>query len=89
MAFSLPKKRKFYDTLKLARYTLVKYSQKVWNSEEGGYTESDDWDVVDYKLITLCDYYGIRDNSSAHRASSDAYATGILFHMLVESKISK
>jgi DNA polymerase III epsilon subunit-like protein len=89
MDLSLPKKRKFYDTLKLARYTLVKYGQKVWDPDEGGYTESDEWDVMDYKLTTLCDYYGIRDNSSAHRAASDAYATGILFHMLAESKVSK
>ena len=48
-----------------------------------------DYDVENYKLPTLCEYYEIRDNSSSHRAISDALATGILFHNLAQSKIGE
>jgi len=34
-----------------------------------------------------CDYYGIRDNTFAHRALSDALATGLLFKKLAQDKI--
>lgn len=36
-------------------------------------------DLDNYKLDTLCEYYGIRDNCSSHRSSSDCYATALLF----------
>ncbi len=36
-----------------------------------------------YKLDTICDYYGIRDNDSSHRSSSDSYATALLFKKIV------
>ena len=49
-----------------------------------------DYDVEDYKLVTLCDYYSIRDNNvSEHDACSDALATGMLFKKLVDEKLNK
>lgn len=42
--------------------------------------------VSNNKLTTLCDYFNIRDNSSAHRSASDALAAGILFKKLVDLK---
>ena len=60
-----------------------------WDKEYGEYVINDhyDYDVEDYKLTTLCDYYGIRDNTFAHRALSDALATGLLFKKLAQDKI--
>ena len=45
------------------------------------------YDVEDYKLTTLCDYYTIRDELFAHRALGDAFATGNLFECLAKDKI--
>ena len=45
-----------------------------------------DLNVSNNKLTTLCEYYSIRDNSTAHRSASDALATGILFQKLVDLK---
>ena len=60
-----------------------------WDKEYGEYVINDnyDYDVEDYKLTTLCDYYGIRDNTFAHRALPDALATGLLFKKLAQDKI--
>jgi DNA polymerase III epsilon subunit-like protein len=60
-----------------------------WDKEYEEYVINDnyDYDVEDYKLTTLCDYYQIRDNSFAHRALSDAFATGLLFKCLAQDKI--
>ena len=60
-----------------------------WDKEYGEYVINDnyDYDVEDYKLTTLCDYYGIRDNTFAHRALLDALATGFLFKKLAQDKI--
>lgn len=44
--------------------------------------------VYDYKLDTVCGYYGIRRNGS-HRALSDCYATSKLFSHLVFDKTSR
>ena len=42
-------------------------------------------EIYDYKLGSLCSYYGIvRDGS--HRALSDAYATGLILRKLVETQ---
>ena len=60
----LDQKRKYFDTLSLAKKALKTYG------------------LDNYKLPTLCDYYGIRDNESSHRALSDALATGLLFKEL-------
>lgn len=70
-------KQKFYDTLSIARHTL--------KGRKGD--EDFDYDVYDYKLDTLCEYYGILF-SGAHRASADALATGKLFYELVDARTS-
>ena len=70
-------KRKYYDTLELARKILTK--AKSSNDIYG--------DVSDHKLTTLCDYYSIRDNHYAHRAASDCLATGYLFNIFVKERI--
>lgn len=81
-------KRKYYDTCEIAQKTLKKPKMK-WDREYEEYVVNDnyDYDVENYKLITLCDYYKIRDNLFAHRALSDAFATGILFKRLAQDKI--
>ncbi len=87
--FSVVKSRKYYDTLSLVRNVLSK-DGRHWNVEDSCYDyNDDDIDVENYKLTTLCDYYGIRDNSDAHRALSDSLATGILLKNLVDDKLSK
>ena len=81
-------KRRYFDTCEIAKKTLKKPKMK-WDKEYGEYVINDnyDYDVEDYKLTTLCDYYGIRDNTFAHRALSDALATGLLFNKLAQDKI--
>lgn len=44
--------------------------------------------AINYKLSTLCDYYGIK-NKQAHRALSDVYATYKLFEKLIKKHDSK
>lgn len=80
-------KRKYYDTLEIAQKTLKKPRMK-WDKEWEEYTINDDYDydVENYKLTTLCDYYEIIDDTFAHRALSDAFATGLLFMNLVKDK---
>ena len=80
-------KRKYYDTLEIAQRTLKKPRMK-WDKEWDEYVINDnyDYDVENYKLTTLCDYYKIIDDTFAHRALSDAFATGLLFMNLVKSK---
>lgn len=77
------RKRKYFDTLALARKTIPKAKRK-WDRELEDYIEDYDADgVSDYKLGTLCDYFGIL-NVDAHRAESDALAAGLLFQKLAE-----
>ena len=45
--------------------------------------------VENCKLVTLCDYYKIRYQGGAHRSSSDALATGLLFRELVDERTRK
>lgn len=82
------KKRYYYDTCEIAKKTLKKPKMK-WDKEYEEYVINDnyDYDVEDYKLTTLCDYYKIRDDLFAHRAISDAFATGNLFRCLAMDKI--
>lgn len=81
-------KRRYYDTCEIAKKTLKKPKMK-WDKEYEEYVINDnyDYDVEDYKLTTLCEYYGIRDNLFAHRALSDALATGDLFKCLAQNRI--
>ena len=83
----LPPKAKYYDTLDLVKKVLTKYGGKKYNHKSGEYEEVEDWDVYDYKLDTLCEYYDVYRND-AHRSLSDAYATGLLFKNLIDDKTS-
>ncbi len=75
----LSHKRKYYDTLQIAKRTLKSFNSKYPDRY---------YDVNDYKLTTLCEYYKIRGNLYAHRAESDCMATGYLLKNLAEEKIS-
>lgn len=78
--------RKFYDTLDIAGRTLKRQKYK-YDKEYGGRLpdyESPS-DVSDYKLGTLCSYYGIA-YSEGHRALADAYATGKLLESLAKDR---
>lgn len=81
-------KRKYFDTCEIAKKILKKPKMK-WDKEYEEYCINDnyDYDVKDYKLTTLSNYYDIRDNLFSHRALSDAMATGLLFQKLIENKI--
>lgn len=80
-------KRKYFDTLDLARKTLKKDSyRKKYDREYDCYEDVlVEGDVPDFKLVTLCQYYGII-NPESHRAFGDALAAGRLFHKLVEAR---
>ena len=80
-------KRKYYDTLAIAKKTL-KARKKVYDRElhEWIYFDDFDYDVENYKLGTLCDYYAI-PLVNAHRALADCYATGLLFEALAYQRI--
>lgn len=75
-------KRKYIDTLDIAKSKLKKYDEyKEERAEENN--RDYDWDVDDYKLDTLCEYYNIYRNN-AHRSLSDCYATAQLFIKLLD-----
>ena len=78
--------RKYYDTLYIAQHTLKKAKQK-WDKELGFYMTDygSDYDVENYKLGTLCYYYGI-PLYGAHRALADCLATGLLFKHLAKDR---
>lgn len=79
-------KQKYYDTLEIAQKTLKRAKDK-WDKEVQGYITDygRDFDVMNYKLKTLCDYYGIT-YLGAHRALADAYATGLLLQALAKDR---
>lgn len=81
----LPEQVRYYDTLDLAKKTLVVEGKQVYNHHTGEYEEAEDYDVVNYKLTTLCDYYGIYRND-AHRSLSDCLATVKVFQELIHDK---
>lgn len=82
----LPQAVKYYDTLTLARRTLIKRGDRKYDPDSGKYEEITDYDVEDHKLTTLCDYYDIQ-LSDAHRSLSDCLATGKLLKRLIDDKI--
>ena len=67
-------KRRLFDTLDIVKSTL-----KV------EYKHPNNWDVSDYKLNTLCEYYNIHRDTS-HRSLSDCLATAKLFGELIDEK---
>lgn len=79
---------KIYDTVEIAKHVLKKPKRR-WDKEfEEYYIDYDsDYDVEDYKLETLCDYYNIIFH--AHRAAADCLATGMVYHNLVMDKLEK
>lgn len=84
----LPEKSKYYDTLDLAKKTLIAEGKKQYDHYMGEYVEAEGYDVENYKLTTLCDYYGIYRND-AHRSLSDCLATTKVMERLIEDKLSK
>lgn len=82
-------KRKYFDTLGQAQ-KLLKTPKRKYDKEFGVYDVDyeSDYDVEDYKLGTLCNFYDITIPEQ-HRAAADALATGKLFCSLVEEKQSK
>lgn len=76
------KKVKVFDTLVLSKSLLKKRDDLSFDRD--GVIK--DFDVSDYKLDTLCEYFGIL-RSSSHRAKSDCLATGFLFRELLETKL--
>lgn len=75
----LSRKRKYYDTLQIAKRTLKSFNSKYPDRY---------YDVNDYKLTTLSEYYKIRGNLYAHRAESDCMAAGYLLKNLADDKLS-
>lgn len=82
-------KIKYYDTIDLAKKVLTTPRSTVWDSELGYTVPVYEYDVENYKLSTLADYYGIGDDSRAHRATYDAYITGLVFQSVVKDKLEK
>lgn len=78
----LAKKRRYYDTLQLAHKKL-KSPKKLWDEDRNycGLDWDSDYDVENYKLGTLCEYYDI-EMFQTHRAADDCYAAGLLFIQL-------
>lgn len=72
--------RKYYDTLECAKSKLKRYDQRK-DLNEDYY----DFDVIDYKLDTLCEYYDILRNNS-HRSLSDCLATAKVFKKILENE---
>lgn len=75
--FNIQPKQRLYDTLEISQRLLKKPNSAGTN----------DWDVQDHKLSTVCEYYGIYIDS-AHRSAADALAAGKLFCRLVEERTS-
>lgn len=78
-------KRKYYDTLAIARRTVKKAKEK-WDKDLEEYvTDLDSDGIENYKLGTLCSWYGIQ-NTNSHRAEGDALATGQLLKKLADDR---
>ena len=78
--------RKYFDTLKLAQKMLDKPKYK-YDSEEEEWVKDFDrgYDVHDYKLETLAEYYNITFPNK-HRAAADAMVAGKLFLRFIKDK---
>jgi len=82
-------KRKYFCTMQQAQKLLKKPKVK-WDKEYEFYDIDDnyDFDVENYKLGTLCDYFGIAIPDQ-HRAKADAFCAGLLFLQLINFKQTK
>lgn len=83
----IPEKVRYYDSMKIAKHTLISYSKRVFDPNEGRYLSAleSGIHVDDFKLVTLCEYYNIH-RGSAHRALSDCHATAKVFERLISDK---
>ncbi len=71
--------RKYYDTLDIAKSKLTKYDYRKDNDPDYYY------DVDDYKLSTLCEYYNVHQ-INAHRALGDCLATAQVFERMLRQE---
>lgn len=83
----LPEKVRYYDSMEIAKKTLISYSRRVFDHHEGRYLSAEESgiNVDNFKLVTLCDYYNIH-RGTAHRALSDCHATAKVFERLISDK---
>lgn len=80
--------RRFYDTLTIAQSTIHK-QRMVWDEELGcKMPDERDVGILNYKLPTLCRWYGI-PRVDSHRALADCYETGLLFAKLAEERLGE
>lgn len=81
------KRARFYDTYELAGH-LLKKPKWTYDRDSGGYgpNYNQNYDVMDYKLGTLCAHFWI-DRMDAHRALGDCVDTAKVFRYLLEKKI--
>ena len=71
-------KRRFCDTLYIASKTLKKAKPDSYDSYE--------YDVKNYKLSTLRQYYNIAEPPQEHRGIWDALVTGLVFKNMIEDE---
>lgn len=68
---------KWYDTFEIAKKKLKSYN-KYFEEKAEEKNQEYDYDVYDYKLKTLCRYYGVLSDKY-HNSVSDCIYTGFLF----------
>lgn len=83
----MTEKRKFYDTMQIAQNVLKKPKSKYDKDlEEYAIDYMSDYDVENYKLETLCNYYKIL-RLDVHRGLGDCFDTARLFLKLMDEII--
>lgn len=77
--------RRFFDTFQIAQ-TVLEKTPSGWDKQLARRLGCElDYDIEDYELQTMYEYYGIiRDDET--RMSSDCLAVGLLFKMLVVTR---
>ena len=80
-------KRKIYDTLQIAKKILKRHSE--YDEDRAIDRDAEyDYDVYDYKLDTLCEYYGIA-TANLHQSVYDCIATADLFENMVDDILDR